>query len=89
MKEIVVYKFQHDLLHKYIYPWEDVIECFDNKLDSHEFENRKSCPICNLESEKLFWIRFRSLPVTWRMFGGREGPLSICPDCKIQVEFLL
>jgi hypothetical protein len=71
------------------YPWDDVNACRKRKLDGSKYVNHERCPKCRLASEKLTWIRFKSPPVTWEWLCGREGPLSICPDCNIQVEFIL
>ena len=71
------------------FPWDDVKPCFKNKLESNDFENHDNCPKCKLKSEKLIWINFSSPRWTWRESCGREGPLSICPKCNIQVEFII
>lgn len=69
-----------------LFPWEDVDACMDNGIKP--LANHKPCPICGKASEDLTWIRFRSPNWTWYNRMGREGPLSICPDCHNQVEFL-
>ena len=71
------------------FPWEDVTACLKNKLESNRFTGHSNCIKCGLESGKLIWIQFSSPDWTWEHLCGREGPLSICPDCKIQVEFIL
>jgi hypothetical protein len=72
-----------------IYPWDHIKACFDDKYDSNEYNNHKSCPICGMTSDKLIWIRFVSPKYTWTNLCGRSGPLSICPKCHIQVEFIM
>lgn len=69
-----------------IFPWDDVKACMDNKIPART--NRLSCPICGKPSEELLWIDFCSPSRTWAQLCGREGPLSICPDCQCQVEFI-
>jgi hypothetical protein len=70
------------------FPWEDVIACFPEILNSEDFKNGKSCPECGLPSEQLTWIYFRSPSWTWKHLCGRAGPLSLCPKCRIQVQFI-
>ena len=71
------------------FPWDDVIACFKKRLPSDNFRGRKKCPKCGRNSEALVWIKFNSPIWTWRNLCGREGPLSICPQCSIQVEFIM
>ena len=69
-----------------IFPWENVKACMDKKIPARA--NHLSCPFCGRTSEKLEWIEFNSPTWTWRQLCGRRGPLSICPDCHCQVEFI-
>lgn len=71
------------------FPREDVEACMKEKLDSSLYVNRQPCPGCGKKSEELNWIRFTSPRRTWEMLCGRSGPLSVCPECHIQVEFIL
>ena len=71
------------------FPWKDVNACLEDKLDSKKFTGHSKCIKCGLDSGKLIWIHFRSPDWTWEHLCGREGPLSLCPNCKIQVEFIL
>ncbi len=64
------------------------MSCFDKTLQGENFRNHDKCPKCGRNSEELIWIEFRSPEWTWRSLMGRQGPLSICPECKIQVEFI-
>jgi hypothetical protein len=70
------------------FPWNDVKSCLKDKLDNKKFKGHRNCPKCGRYSEELVWIMFNSPPWTWRNLCGRKGPLSICPNCKIQVDFL-
>lgn len=70
------------------YPEEHVASCMDNRLESNLFVGRMNCHKCNLVAEKLTWIQFCSPEYTWVNLIGVEGPLSICPDCNVQVEFI-
>lgn len=81
-------EFLPDTTFETLFPWNDVKLCFKDKLKSKDFENHDNCPNCKLKSEKLIWIKFRSPEWTWQNLCGRAGPLSICPKCKIQVEFI-
>ncbi len=58
-------------------------------LSGNNFKDHQSCPKCSLKSEALIWINFKSPKWTWENLCGREGPLSICPNCKIQVEHIV
>jgi len=68
---------------------EDVEACKDKKLDAALFKNYSRCPQCKTPPEKLTWIDFKSPTWTWPAKCGKEGPLSWCPNCMIQVEFIL
>ncbi len=80
-------RFNPDRTYKTIFPWWEVFERMDYKIEGKM--NHKSCPKCNLPSEELIWIDFSSPKEAWRSLSGNQGPLSICPKCKIQVEFRL
>lgn len=69
-----------------IFPEEDVTICLERKI--HPYHHRLSCPICGKPSEELLWIDFCSPASTWEKLCGRSGPLSICPECGWQVEFI-
>lgn len=69
-----------------IFSWDDVKACMDKKVPARA--NHHSCPVCGKSSEELFWIDFCSPVWTWAQLCGRRGPLSICPDCQRQVEFI-
>lgn len=70
------------------YPWDDVQACFGTILPRANFKGNQSCPNCGLNAEQLIWIDFRSPRWTWKNLCGVQGPLSICPECKIQVELI-
>ena len=69
-----------------IFPWEDVKACMDKKIPARA--EHLPCPFCGKTSENLEWIEFNSPTWTWQKLCGRRGPLSICPDCHCQVEFI-
>jgi hypothetical protein len=71
------------------FPWDDVKACCDHVLDAEGYKDRKPCPKCGTRPEKLIWISFMSPLWTWQQLCGQQGPLSICPKCTIQVEFIL
>ena len=70
------------------FPWRDVIDCMGEKLPESEYEGQHPCPLCARPSDELEWIKFSSPPWTWQRRARRAGPLSICPGCKIQVQFI-
>ena len=82
-------KFTPDTTFESQFPWADIIACFDKELPKENFKNHYCCPKCEQTSEELTWIQFSSPDWTWEGECGSEGPLSICPKCKIQVEFIL
>lgn len=44
------------------------------------------CQFCGGTPIKLY---FRSEPVSWACLAGREGPLTICPDCGSWDDFIM
>ena len=87
MKEFNANEFKPDASYKTEFAWEDVLACLNKRLDSAKFKEHTPCPKCNMTSENLIWIEFSSSKWTWRNRCGRQGPLSICPSCNIQVQF--
>jgi len=71
------------------FPKEDVHACMHKTLDPLQFSNYSRCPQCKLPPEELTWIEFISPPWTWKARCGRQGPLSLCPVCGIQVEIIV
>lgn len=67
------------------FPWTDVL-C--SMLDDPEavMETEEKCPLCG---HKLVRINFSSPYWTWELLCGRQGPMTLCPDCPKQVEFSL
>lgn len=70
------------------FSWEEVKPYLDNVLVRENYKQHKSCPKCNLPSGQLVWVNYSSPKEDWDHLAGRCGPLSICPNCKIQVEFV-
>lgn len=68
-----------------IFPWEDVGKCLNKPFI---VQGKKKCPKCGRLSYRLCWIYFTSPSHTWEDLCGRSGPLSLCPKCKKQVEFI-
>lgn len=89
MINLDAYNYEPDGDNSINFPWNEVNECRDRVLDARDFTGHKPCPKCGCLSENLEWIEFVSPPVTWEMLCGRQGPLSICKDCNIQVEFII
>ncbi|MCC6448578.1 MAG: hypothetical protein IT215_07820 [Chitinophagaceae bacterium] len=81
--------FEPDSTFNTQFPWADVINCFDKELLNDFFKGHNKCPKCGRNSEELLWILFRSPDWTWQQLCGYQGPLSICPKCNIQVEFIV
>lgn len=87
MKRFNPENFEPDPDYKTFLPWPDVMGCLRERKKSKDFAGKKKCPKCGLSSEKLIWIEFSSPMKDWAIWVGQSGPLSICPDCKIQVEY--
>lgn len=66
------------------FPWSHVRQCYDRKVEPM---NGSSCPSCNLPGNQLLWIDFVSPPCTWKNLCGRQGYLSICEKCHVQIDF--
>ena len=88
MKEFDPNKFEPNTSYENRFAWAGVIDCLNHRFDSSKFYYHESCPMCQMTSENLIWIKFKSSPSTWKNRCGRQGPLSICPSCNIQVEFI-
>lgn len=69
---------------RYFY-WGDVLASMLDNPDSVE-EIDERCPLCG---RRLLKIKFSSPAWTWNELCGRKGPMTLCPDCPMQVEFSL
>jgi hypothetical protein len=87
--DTIINIFPYQTPYEQRFQWEDIELCLKDTLQRKDFINHKVCPKCGLESQKLLWIKFRSPDWTWEEWCGREGPLSICPKCNIQVQFIM
>jgi hypothetical protein len=47
------------------------------------------CPSCGRTPEKLFWCSIADPEEAWARGEGRDGFLTICLDCKTQVDFFV
>lgn len=65
--------------------WGDVLASMLDNPEAVE-ETDEICPLCG---RKLLKIKFSSPYWTWNYLCGREGPMTLCPDCPMQVEFSL
>jgi len=82
-------EFEPDREFETHFPWEDVVACLNNKLESGKFTDHRHCGKCGLESEKTNLDKFQQPGLDLGTLVRPGGPLSICPKCKIQVEFIL
>jgi len=70
------------------FPWEDVEACRKRRGRSPRPEERAiACPECHTPGERLTWIHFSSPAWTWQNLCGREGWLTVCDRCHLQVQF--
>ena len=65
--------------------WGDVLASMLDDPNSVE-EMDENCPLCG---HKLLKFNFSSPRWTWNALCGREGPMTLCPDCPMQVDFSL
>ncbi len=80
--------FEPNSSYRTIFPWSEVMLCIDKTLPPNQFKNELNCPKCGCSSEQLYWIQFYDLKDLWKAVSKNNGPLSICPNCKIQVGFI-
>jgi hypothetical protein len=52
-------------------------------------EQAHPCPSCGRAANDLFWCSIADPVEAWARSAGRDGFLTICPDCKRQVDFLI
>ncbi|MDR2085354.1 MAG: hypothetical protein LBP67_10220 [Bacteroidales bacterium] len=71
---------------KTFFPWEDVLNCKDDIIKPPDKYKSYKYPYCG--EKEVIWIYFRSSDWTWEQLCGKIGPLSICPKCARQVEFI-
>lgn len=69
-------------------PWREVIKCLDSEINNRAFKHHMACPLCNKKSEDLAWLLFSCDEKEETDAIENFGPLSICPKCRIQVEFI-
>lgn len=82
------------------FPWLHVQEYF-NRIDSvvyrdainmaHELHliGASGCPRCSRAPADLTWFSITAPVAEWRVGNGRVGFITICPDCQLQVDFLV
>lgn len=70
------------------FPWDDVMACINNTIEPTDPILLKKCPKCKKPASELWKILFVSPPWTWEELCGRQGPMSLCPNCGIQVAYL-
>ena len=75
-----------NLIFEEFIPWTELDNCTKERLDATRFVGQRKCPRCGIASNRLLWINFRSPKEDWENLTGREGNLSICPNCNIQVQ---
>ncbi len=63
------------------HPWEDIQKQMKNTIPP--IAHQMPCMECGLMSDKLTWIEYRSSS----RGGGRIGNMSVCPNCKEEIQF--
>ena len=82
------------------FPWPHVrrsIDAIDAQVYRHavrtaietDGHRAKSCPDCGASPENLAWVTVTSPEETWAAGTGETGFLTICRDCRRQVDFLV
>jgi hypothetical protein len=49
----------------------------------------RSCPGCGRVPSDLFWLSISDPEEVWDRGTGRVGFLTLCQDCRLQVDFLV
>ena len=49
----------------------------------------QNCPECGRTPAQLTWVHFSSPAWTWQQLCGREGWLTLCDHCGLQIDFFL
>ena len=77
-------------MHEDHFPWEDVDACRGREAPgARPVEDACPCPQCGKPGAALTWIYFESPEWTWQHLCGRAGWLTVCDDCRVQVQFFL
>lgn len=70
-----------------LHNWNELKRHLNNRLDASKFSKELKCPLCGKSPEQLIWIEWRSSDWSWQVKAGKAGILSICEDCRIQVDY--
>jgi hypothetical protein len=49
----------------------------------------KACSQCGLPADELFWLSVTDPEPAWDAGTGRVGFLTVCKQCRLQVDFLV
>jgi len=73
------------------FPWEDVEACRSRVRDpgTRPVARAGACPECETPGRDLTWIHFSSPAWTWTLRCGREGWLTVCDGCHLQISFFM
>lgn len=73
------------------FPWEHVEACRGRRQTRtpKPLEEAEACPQCGTSGQALTWIYFESPRWTWEHLCGRAGWMTVCDDCRLQVQFFL
>ena len=71
---------------KAIVSWDSLENFVKDNPSSVSWASEECCPECG---ERIVLIHYSSPEDSWRNLAGREGILSVCPNCMIQIEFFL
>ena len=81
------------------FPWPHVQQYIDRidstvyhiaiKFAQEQFPSAHSCPSCGRAASELFWFSISDPESAWDAGTGRVGFLTVCVQCRLQVEFLL
>ncbi len=74
----------HNAAYTHQYPWDHVALSILQNPDEVKFSNDR-CIICG--NQTLVVINFHSPSITWENMCGTAGNLTICTNCKKQLDF--
>jgi len=79
------------------FPWDDVLASKNHTRseERHSVEDAQKkylrraspCPQCGVPAERLSWIYLLSPEWTWQTFCGKAGWITVCDECKLQIDF--
>jgi hypothetical protein len=74
---------------QYMYRIDSTVYRVAIQFAQEEFPSARPCPSCGRAAADLFWFSISDPESAWDAGTGRVGFLTVCTQCRLQVEFLL